>query len=302
MDLAACSGCPVRTERLQTGLRTTATGLMVNFGLAVGKLVAGWLGHSHALIADGIESLADMLSSVIVWRGLRIAAEPADRDHPYGHGKAEPLAAALVAMMLIFAAVWIAWTSTIEILRPHDPPALYTLAVLLVVILIKETLFRWVWGKGIEMDSSAVRSDAWHHRADAITSLCAAVGITVAIVGGPRFAIADGIAALLASLIIGGNGWHLWRSARDELMDAAPDEDEIAAIRQIAGEVTGVAAVEKCHVRRMGPNRFVDIHIEVAPDLTVKRAHEIAHDVKATLRGDRPEIVDVLVHVEPAER
>lgn len=263
-------------------------------------MVAGWVGHSHALIADGIESFADLLSSVIVWRGLRIAAEPADHDHPYGHGKAEPLAAALVAMMLIFAAVWIAWTSVIEIVRPHDSPAAFTLGVLLLVILIKETLFRWVWGQGKEIDSSAVRTDAWHHRSDAITSLCAAIGITVALIGGPRFAIADDVAALLASLIIAWNGWKLWQSARDELMDAAPDEQEIADIRSIAQSVSGVVDVEKCFVRRMGPERFVDIHIEVAPDMTVQRAHDIAHEVKSAMRGKRPEIVDVLVHVEPA--
>lgn len=276
--------------------------MVVNFCLACGKLVAGWLGHSHALIADGVESLADLLSSVIVWRGLRIAAEPPDHDHPYGHGKAEPLAAALVSLMLIFAAAWIAWTSVLEILRPHESPAPFTLAVLLFVVLIKETLFRWVWGQGTQIDSTAVRTDAWHHRSDAITSLCAAVGITVALVGGPAYAIADDIAALAAAGIIAWNGWRLWRTARDELMDAAPDEKVVAEIRAVAGAVAGVAAVEKCFVRKMGPSRFVDIHVEVAPEMTVCRAHEIAHEVKAALCRHRPEIADVLVHVEPAGR
>jgi cation diffusion facilitator family transporter len=274
--------------------------MAVNFTLAVAKLVAGWLGRSHALIADGVESLADLLSSVIVWRGLVIAAEPADRDHPYGHGKAEPLAAALVALMLISAAAWIAWTSAAELWQPHSSPRAFTLGVLVGVVLVKETLFRWTWGQGTQIDSSAVRSDAWHHRSDAITSLCAAAGITVALIGGPRFAVADDIAALLSSSIIAWNGWQLWRSARDELMDAAPDMAIVADIRATAGRVAGVAGVEKCFVRKMGPNRFVDIHIEVAPDLTVQHAHEIAHAVKETLRGKRPEIADVLVHVEPS--
>lgn len=283
-------------------MRTTIIGMVVNLGLACGKLVAGWIGHSHALIADGVESLADLLSSVIVWRGLRLAAEPPDHDHPYGHGKAEPLAAALVALMLIFAAAWIAWTSVIEIRHPHDSPAPFTLGVLLLVVVIKETLYRWVWGKGTRIDSTAVRSDAWHHRSDAITSFCAAVGITVALVGGPAYAVADDIAALVAAGIIAFNGWRLWRSARDELMDAAPDEQVVAEIRAVAGSVAGVAGVEKCFVRKMGPSRFVDIHVEVAPELTVRRAHEIAHEVKAALRRQRPEIADVLVHVEPAGR
>jgi cation diffusion facilitator family transporter len=292
----------VQTGRLKRGLRTTAVGLVVNFTLATGKLVAGWVGHSHALIADGVESLADLLSSVIVWRGLVVAAEPPDQDHPYGHGKAEPLAAALVALMLLSAAVWIAWTSVGEILRPHDSPAPFTLAVLVAVVLIKETLFRWVWGEGEQLDSSAVRGDAWHHRSDAITSLCAAIGITVALLGGPAYAVADDIAALLASAIIAWNGWRLWRSARDELMDAAVDERVVGEVRAVAGAVSGVSGVEKCFVRKMGPSRFVDIHVEVAPELTVQRAHEIAHEVKTALRRHRPEIADVMVHVEPAGR
>jgi len=274
--------------------------MAVNLCLAFGKLVAGWAGHSHALIADGVESLADLFSSAIVWRGLRMAAEPADHDHPYGHGKAEPLAAALVAWMLVFAAVWIAATSVVEILRPHEAPAPFTLAVLVVVVIIKETLFRWVWRQGTQLDSVAVRGDAWHHRSDAITSLCAAAGIAVALVGGPAYAMADDIAALAAAAVIAWNGWRLWGSARDELMDAAPEQILLVEIRAVAGAVAGVAGVEKCFVRKMGPNRYVDLHIEVAPGLTVRTAHEIAHDVKRTLRQWRPEILDVLVHVEPS--
>jgi len=292
----------VHAGRLQRGLRTTVVGMAVNFALAGVKLVAGWLGHSHALVADGVESLADLFSSVIVWRGLVIAAAPADRDHPYGHGKAEPLSAALVALMLISAAGWIAWTSLLELFHPHAAPEPYTLGVLLLVVLAKETLFRWVWGRSAEIDSTAVRSDAWHHRSDAITSLCAAIGITVALAGGPAFARADDVAALVAAGIIVWNGWRLWRNARDELMDMAPDGEVIADIRDIAGKVTGVEGVEKCFVRKMGPSRFVDLHVEVAPTMTVQRAHEIAHAVKEVLRSRRPEIQDVLVHVEPARR
>jgi cation diffusion facilitator family transporter len=289
----------VRTERLQKGLRTTVVGLTVNFGLAVGKLVAGWTGHSHALVADGVESLADLLSSVIVWRGLRIAAEPADQDHPYGHGKAEPLAAALVSLMLIFAAIWIAWTSTIEILRPHDSPAPFTLGVLLLVILIKETLFRWVWGKGNEMDSSAVRTDAWHHRSDAITSAAAFLGISIALTGGKGYESADNWAALVASCVIAFNGWRLLRPAFNELMDRAPDRELIEQIRAIAKTIPGVEEIDKCHVRKMGYQFFVDIHVVVDPQMTVERSHGIGHDVKDRLRTEIPAVRDVLVHIEP---
>ena len=153
--------------------------MAVNVVLSAGKMVAGFFGHSHALIADGVESLADIFSSVIVWRGMVIASEPADADHPYGHGKAEPLAAALVALMLLLAAFWIASHAVATAFNPHQPPAVWTLPVLLFVVVVKETLFRFVLREGDSVESSAVQSDAWHHRSDAITSCFAAAGIGV---------------------------------------------------------------------------------------------------------------------------
>ncbi len=291
----------MRRSRLQRSLRATFLGLIVNTLLAGGKIVAGAAGHSHALVADGVESLADLLSSLIVWRGLVVAAAPADADHPYGHGKAEPIAAAVVATMLFLAAGWIAVSSALELMRPHQGPAAFTLGVLLGVVLVKEGLFRWVLREGRALDNLAVQSDAWHHRSDAITSLAAGLGISVALIGGPAWARADDVAALLAAGIIAGNGWRLMRGTLAELMDTAPDPEFNARVSHLAGGVHGVARIEKCRVRKMGGEYFVDLHVEVAPELTVRAAHAIAHAVKDRVRAVLPAVTDVLVHVEPAE-
>jgi cation diffusion facilitator family transporter len=268
--------------------------------LATTKLVAGIFGHSHALVADAVESLADVFSSLIVWRGLTVAAEPADEDHPYGHGKAEPIAAAFVATMLLGAALWIVLTAAREIVEPHLSPAPFTLAVLLVAVLIKEGLFQFVMREGRAVDSSAVRADAWHHRSDAITSIAAAIGISIALVGGETYAAADDWAAIAAACVIAWNGWRLLRPALSELMDKAPGREVLDQIRQIAEKTPGVNRVEKCLARKVGHRYLVDMHVEVDPQMTVLRSHEIAHDVKDKIRERMPKVGDVLVHIEPA--
>jgi cation diffusion facilitator family transporter len=296
--LPLCSRVP--PTRLQRGLRVTFLGLAVNTVLAIIKLVTGVLGHSHALIADGVESLADTFSSIVVWRGLVVAAEPADEDHPYGHGKAEPIAAAVVSTMLLLAAGWITVQAVREIVTPHSSPAPFTLFVLLGVIAVKESLFRFVLRESAVVDSSAVRTDAWHHRSDAITSLAAAIGISVALIGGEGYEAADDVAAVVAAGIIAWNGWRLLRPALNELMDQSPSGEIVNQIRAIAQAVPGVDAVEKCLVRKMGYQYFVDMHLHVDLQMTVQRAHEIAHAVKDRIRGELPAVRDVLVHIEPA--
>ena len=295
-----CFNRPMSSARLQRSLRATFLGMIANTLLAMSKLVAGVAGHSHALVADAVESLADVFSSVIVWRGLVVAAEPADEDHPYGHGKAEPIAAAVVSTMLLTAAAGITVQAIREILQPHHAPSAFTLLVLIVVVAIKESLFRFVMREGISVESTAVRTDAWHHRTDAITSLAAGVGIGVSLIGGKGYEAADDAAALMAAGIIAWNGWGLLRAALSELMDTAPEPAVAQRIRGIAAAAPGVAAVEKCIVRKMGHHLFVDMHVEVDPQMTVQRAHEIAHDVKDKVRRELPAVHDVLIHVEPA--
>jgi len=276
--------------------------MTVNTVLAASKLAAGLLGHSHALVADAVESLADIFSSIIVWRGLVVAAEPADEDHPYGHGKAEPIAAAIVSAMLLLAAAWITATALGEIRQPHLAPALFTLMVLVVVVAIKEGLFRFVLQTSQSIDSSAIKADAWHHRSDAITSLAAGIGISVSLIGGRGYERADDVAAVAAALVIAWNGWRVLRPALSELMDRSPSRDVVERVRRIAASAPGVEGVEKCMVRKMGHNYYVDMHVEVDPQMTVERSHHIAHEVKDKIRSELPRVRDVLVHIEPAHK
>ncbi len=289
------------TVRLKRSLRATFMGLATNLVLACSKLAAGIFGHSHALVADAVESFADIFSSLIVWRALVVAETPPDENHPYGHGKAEPIAAAIVSIMLMIAAGWIAVRSVAEIAEPHQSPAPFTLVVLIAVIAIKETLFRLVLRAADAVDSSAVRSDAWHHRSDAITSLAAGIGISVALIGGKGYESADDWAALAAAGVIAFNGWILLCPALNELMDTAPDRELIEQIRAIAQTIPGVAAVEKTHVRKMGYQFFVDMHVEVDPQMTVEHSHQIGHAVKDKVREMIPTVRDVLIHIEPVK-
>jgi cation diffusion facilitator family transporter len=292
----------VLKSRLTRSLRTTFLGLAVNAVLTAVKFAAGILGNSHALVADAVESLADIFSSIVVWRGIVIAAEPADEDHPYGHGKAEPLAAAIVSTMLLMAAGWIAIHAVGEIREPHLAPAPFTLMVLITVVVVKESLFRFALRESISVESSAVQTDAWHHRSDVITSLTAAVGISVALVGGKGYEAADDVAAIVASGIIAWNGWRLLRQALNELMDRSPSAAVVEHIRKVAESAPGVERVEKCLVRKMGYHYYVDMHVEVDPQMTVQRAHEIAHEVKDRIRGESHTVRDVLIHIEPARK
>lgn len=286
-------------NRFQRGLRATFLGLGVNVAFTVAKFLAGIFGHSQALIADAVESLADIFSSIIVWRGLVVANEPADEEHPYGHGKAEPLAATIVSFMLLLAALWIAYHALHGIGEPRIAPSAWTLVILVVVIFIKEMLFRFVIHEASHVDSSAVETDAWHHRSDAITSAAAFIGISIALIGGKGYENADNWAALVAASVIAFNGWRLLRPAFNELMDRSPDRTVTEKIRQIAGSIPGVEGVEKCIVRKAGHLLFVDMHVEVDPQMTVVHSHEIAHQVKDKIREVMPNVRDVLVHIEP---
>ena len=289
------------SARLQRSLRATFLGLAANVALTIAKFLAGIFGHSQALIADAVESLADIFSSIIIWRGLVVAETPPDEDHPYGHGKAEPLAAASVSAMLLLAAGLIAYHSLHGILAPRVAPSPWTLIILIVVIAVKETLFRFVLRESETVASSAVETDAWHHRSDAITSAAAFIGISISLVGGKGYEAADNWAALAAACVIAFNGWRLLRPAFNELMDRSPDRELIEQIRTVAETIPGVGGVEKCFVRKMGYQFFVDMHLEVDPQMTVERSHRIGHEVKNKVRTEIPSVRDVLIHIEPVK-
>jgi cation diffusion facilitator family transporter len=274
-------------------------GIFVNGTLATAKFIGGILGNSYALIADAVESMTDIFSSFVVWRGLSVAIQPPDSDHPYGHGKAEPLAASFVALTLLAAALGIAIQAVREIFTHHLTPKPFTLWLLLAVVIIKESLFRFAFQVGNQASSNAVRADAWHHRSDAITSAAAGIGIAIALWGGKGYESADDWAALFASGFIAWNGLRLLKPAVDELMDALPSEAMQNEIASIALGCTGVLAVEKVLARKTGFVYWVDMHLEVPRDMTVEEAHQIAHVVKDRIRQKLPKITEVSIHVEP---
>jgi len=292
---------PNANSSLLSGSRLALMGAVINSLLACVKITAGILGNSYALIADGMESTLDIFSSFLVWTGLRVASLPPDDTHPYGHGKAETLSAIGVALLLLTTSLFLAIKSVHEILTPHHAPAPFTLAVLMLVIIIKEYLFRRVLNQGTEIGSHAMASDAWHHRADAITSLGAFAGISVALIGGPGYESADDYAALLACGVITFNGIRILGPALNEAMDTAPDPKIEQAIRSAAGAVEGVKGIEKCRVRKMGLEFYVDIHVLVDGDLQVRAGHAIAHAVKDAVKLEVRAIADVLAHIEPAD-
>jgi cation diffusion facilitator family transporter len=288
-------------EPVRRGIRTAQAGLLVNAGLAVTKLIAGLLGNSYALVADAIESAADVFSSLIVWGGLRLSARSADDAYPFGYGKAEPLAAAVVGLLLLGAAVGVGIQAVREIVTPHHGPAPFTLVVLIVVVLVKETLFRRVARVGAEVGSTAVRADAWHHRSDAITSAAAFVGIAVALAGGPGWESADDWAALVAAGIILANGLGVLKPAVADLMDRAPDASVIDRIAQAARSIAEVRLVEKLNVRKHGLAYYVDIHVQADPAMSLHDAHVLSGRVKGAIRAAVPAVAGALVHMEPFE-
>ena len=274
--------------------------MIVNLIFAAAKILGGLFGHAYVLIADGIESALDIAGSFVIWGGLKFAARPPDETHPYGHGKAEPIAAALVAFGVLAAAAGLATESVREILTPHHRPAPFTLGILIVVIVVKEILFRYVNRIGRHVQSTAVQTDAWHHRSDALTSAAAFIGISVALIGGSAWQSADDWAALFACAVIAANGIRLLRPALYEIMDTAPRGHIVELVRDAAQSVPGVRDVEKSFVRKMGLNFYADLHVKVDGEISVRDGHRIAHEVKHAIQQTDSRIADVLVHIEPA--
>lgn len=288
----------------QRGIRSAQTGILINAALAGIKLVAGLVGNTYALVADAVESMADIFGSLIVWGGLHVASIPADEDHPFGHGKAEALAAMVVSVMLLAAAAGIGIEAVKEIRTPHNVPAPWTLAVLVGVMVVKWTVSRRVQAVGAETGSTAVQADAQHHLSDAITSAAAFIGISVALVGshlrgGLGWESADDWAALVASAVIAFNGVSMIRAAMHDLMDRMPGEEVIAPIRVSALAVDGVHAIEKLHVRKAGTAYHVTLHVQGDGAMSLDAAHALGGRVKTAICARSPRVSSVLVHMEP---
>jgi cation diffusion facilitator family transporter len=283
----------------QTAIKATYFSIIGNISLALIKWLAGYFGNSYALIADAIESTTDIFASFLVLFGLQYASRPADKNHPYGHGRIEPLITFVVVGFLITSATIIAYESIVHIQTPHELPKPFTLLILGAIIIWKEISFQIVIKKAKITNSSSLKADAWHHRSDAITSVAAFLGISVALWFGKGYESADDWAALFASGFIFYNSYLIFRPALGEIMDEHFYDDLIVSIRQVSTKVEGIVGTEKCFIRKAGMKYHVDLHAIVDANITVKEGHRIAHQLKDTLRANIPELGHVLIHIEP---
>lgn len=285
----------------KTAIKATYFSIFTNLLSAIIKGIAGIFGHSYALIADAIESTTDIFSSFLVFLGLKYAQRPADKNHPYGHGRIEPLITFIVVGFLITSATIIAIESIQNIRTPHELPRSWTLYILGAIIAWKELSYRWVLRKSKETNSSSLKADAWHHRSDAITSVAAFIGISIALILGEGYESADDWAALFAAGFILYNSYLIFRPALGEIMDEHIYEDLESDIRRISLSVNGILGTEKCLIRKVGLKFQVDLHATVDGTFSVNKGHEIAHDLKDTLMEELPQIANVLIHIEPHE-
>lgn len=284
----------------KTAVRATQISIVGNTALAIIKWLAGYFGNSYALIADAIESTADIFSSIFVLLGIKYANKPADKNHPYGHGRIEPLVTFVVVGFLIVSATVIAYESVNNIRTPHEAPKAFTLYILGAIIIWKEISYHLVMRKAKLTKSTALQADAWHHRSDAITSVAAFIGISIALIMGDGYESADDWAALLAAFIILYNSYRILKPALGEIMDKDMYGDMEQDVCKFARTIDGVLNTDKCHVRKTGMTYYIDLHIIVDKNITVKQGHDIAHNLKDKIKEDMPEIADILIHVEPS--
>lgn len=284
-----------------TAVQTSYFSIIGNTLLSLIKWLAGYFGNSYALIADAIESTTDIFSSLLVLFGIKYSNKPADKNHPYGHGRIEPLITFLVVAFLVTSASIIAHDSIQNIRTPHEIPRPYTLIVLGAIIAWKEISYRFVIKKSKETKSSILKADAWHHRSDAITSFAAFIGISIALFFGKGYESADDWAALLASAFIFYNSYLIFRPALGEMMDENVYDDVLIRIKDISKNVEGVIDIEKCFVRKIGIKYYIDLHLTVNGNITVKEGHEISHKLKDHIKNEMSEIADILIHIEPNE-
>jgi len=288
-------------SKKQTAIRTTYFNIVGNVCLTLIKGTAGILGNSHALVADAIESTTDIFSSLMVFFGIRYANKPADENHPYGHGKIEPLITFFIVGFLLISATVIAYESILNIQAPQKAPKAWTLIVLGAIIVWKEVAYQIIAKKGVETNSSSLKAEAWHQRSDAITSITAFAGISIALIFGEGYETADDWAALFAAGFIAYNSYLIFRPALGEMMDEHLYDDLMAEIREVAVTVEGILGTEKCFIRKSGMTYHVDLHAIVDAHISVKKGHDLSHKLKDTLREKIPNLGHVLIHIEPNE-
>jgi cation diffusion facilitator family transporter len=285
---------------MQIGQRVAIAGMLVSGALAVIKITAGLAGHSTAVVADGFESAGDVLASGFVLFGLTIAARPADADHPYGHGRFETLTGLLIGLVLIGGGALISYSSISRIGQPHEPVATFVVGPLLLSLLAKTILATVKFRYGRRLASASLTADAWNDAMDTLSAVAALTAVMLTLSDPARFGEADRYGGCVVGMIVVFAGLGVSRETTIQQMDTMPGEDMIAEIRAAARSVDGVRGVEKCYARKTGLKYHVDLHLEVDPEMTVRRSHGLGHDVRERIMERVPWVADVLVHVEPA--
>jgi cation diffusion facilitator family transporter len=284
---------------MQTGQRVAIIGMAVSAALAVAKIIVGMAGHSTAVVADGCESGGDVFSSGFVLLGLTLAAKPADKEHPYGHGRIETLTGLLIGLMLAAAGILISVLSFEQLGQPRPPVEVFVMAPLVVSAVAKGGLAIYKFRYGRKLRSIALTADAWHDATDILSAVVASAAVGVALWDPGRFVNADRYGGIAVGLIVIFAGVEVVRETALQLIDTMPDPQRMDEIRGVASTVSGVRGVEKCFARKTGLRYHVDLHLEVDPDMTVRRSHEIAHNVQLRIKEKLDWVADVLVHVEP---
>ncbi len=281
------------------GARIAIASMAVSGSLAVAKLIAGWLAGSASVVADGVESAGDVLASSIVLLGLTVAARPPDKNHPYGHGRFETLTGLVTGLGLALVGAGIIWKSLQDIGLRHAPPASYALYPVAASVLLKGVMAGLKLRVGRRIRSSALVADAWNDAVDILSGTVALMAVGLSLYDPERFLAADHYGGALIGCIVILLGIRVVHETSLTLMDTMPDEEMMASIRQSALRVPGALDVEKCYARKTGLRYHVDLHLEVDPELTVRRSHAIAEQVRNRVKEDLAWVEDVLVHVEP---
>jgi len=285
---------------MQTGQRVAVAGMLVSGALAIIKIVAGLSGNSTAVVADGLESAADVIASGFVLFGLTLAAKPADEEHPYGHGRVETLTGLLIGLVLTLGGALISLNAIRLVGKPHETLAAFVIWPLLLSLAAKAGLAAMKFHFARKLQSDALKADAWNDATDTISALAALTAVGLSLWDPARFAEADRYGGFAVGLIVISAGLRVVRDTSSQLMDTMPDPSLIAEIREAAFGVPGVRGVEKCFARKTGFKYHVDLHLEVDPEMTVRRSHELGHEVQLHIREKLDWVADVLVHVEPA--
>lgn len=275
-------------------------GLLANLGLSVFKLAAGWLGHSHAVMADAVHSLTDITTDLVVIFGVGFWTAPADEEHPHGHRRLETVITVFIGLVVAAAAIGIGWDAATSFGQPTHPPTAVALVAAVFSIIVKECLYQWTVRVGRAISSPALAANAWHHRTDALSSIPVAAAVAVAMID-HRLAFIDQVGALVVGVFILYAAMRIIRPAVDQLIDAGAPKKHREALERLALEVEGVEAAHALRTRYVGSELAVDLHVEVEPGLSVAEGYTIANRVKQALIEHGPDVADVMVQIEPVK-